>query len=132
MEEEKGDFPCSICDKRLKSPRDLGTHILKDHCEDSANGTKKEPKRMPPQTAPPPSAMPPPPPPRPVTNLSSLGFVATPIPAAVKAIVAPVTSAQTNKKKGDGIKSNATTNGNSGVPTYISTFPRSPTEEEIR
>lgn len=29
-----GGFPCSICGLRLTNPRELGTHILTEHCDD--------------------------------------------------------------------------------------------------
>jgi len=33
MSEGDGKFPCSICDAAFSNPRDLGTHILTDHCD---------------------------------------------------------------------------------------------------
>ena len=30
------NFPCSICDFVFGNPRELGTHILTAHCNDSA------------------------------------------------------------------------------------------------
>jgi hypothetical protein len=38
MSDSDGKFPCSICEAAFANPRDLGTHILTDHCnnEDSS------------------------------------------------------------------------------------------------
>lgn len=35
------NFPCSICEAAFNSPKDLGTHILQQHCEEAT--PKKEP-----------------------------------------------------------------------------------------
>ncbi len=39
-------FPCSICEVTFTSPKDLGTHILQQHCEEATPKvtTKKEPE----------------------------------------------------------------------------------------
>ena len=29
------NFPCSICEATFHSPKDLGTHILQQHCEEA-------------------------------------------------------------------------------------------------
>ena len=34
MSEGEGKFPCSICETSFSNPRDLGKHILTDHCND--------------------------------------------------------------------------------------------------
>ena len=33
------NFPCSICDFVFGNPRELGTHILTAHCNDSSNNS---------------------------------------------------------------------------------------------
>jgi hypothetical protein len=34
MSEDDGKFPCSICSVAFSNPRDLGKHILTDHCDE--------------------------------------------------------------------------------------------------
>ena len=116
---EASSVPCSLCDASFENPRELGTHILAAHCggEDSNSGggpaakkakLKKKAKpttlspnivvsaanHPPPPIQPPPMVrammvQPPPPPPTWVT-LPNPNSEFTPVPAAVKAIVAPV------------------------------------------
>ena len=114
---EASSVPCSLCDATFANPRELGTHILAAHCggETSNSGGPaaakkaklKRKKAKPPLTPttttpslnPPPPPIPPPPmvrammvPPPPTwVTLPNSEF--TPVPAAVRAIVAPVVNA---------------------------------------
>jgi hypothetical protein len=49
MTEDSHKYPCSICDAGFSNPRDLGRHILTDHCEDE-DDTKTNNKRKSPDT----------------------------------------------------------------------------------
>jgi hypothetical protein len=40
MSDGDGKFPCSICAASFSNPRDLGKHILTDHCDDDNDDDK--------------------------------------------------------------------------------------------
>ena len=111
---EASSVPCSLCEATFANPRELGTHILTAHCggENSNGGAPaakkaKLKKKVRPATTQPPISLPqqptttmqPPamvrammvPPPPTWVTLPTPEF--TPVPAAVKAIVAPVLNA---------------------------------------
>ena len=43
MTEDSNKYPCSICDAGFSNPRDLGRHILTDHCEDEDDTNTNKP-----------------------------------------------------------------------------------------
>ena len=135
--------PCSLCEATFANPRELGTHILTAHCggENSNGGAPaakkaKLKKKIRPATTTQPTislpqpttAIPPPPPamvrammvPPPPTWVTLPTPEFTPVPAAVKAIVAPVLSAPS-----------AAAASRSG-PAAAAQRPQNPSDEERR
>jgi predicted nucleic acid-binding Zn-ribbon protein/DNA-directed RNA polymerase subunit RPC12/RpoP len=77
----KASFPCSICESSFNNPRDLGRHILSDHCDEDADEMHIDEEVEDQQEDP---GAP--------TDWSTVSVeAATPIPDALKAIQAPAT-----------------------------------------
>lgn len=118
----KVDFPCSICESRFPNPRDLGTHILSEHCDDKQTSPKSpQPPEVAPLTKKSPSLG------AHFMNWSTASQEATPIPAAVKAIQMPLGEPKNIVVSGPIMTTFAAPNPPIG---NVITLPRPPTAEE--